>query len=385
MIQFEIIREQEEILKYREVWNQIFSDGQFEPSTSFEWTYALLKTHLDRETFILIVLKQSNLIIGFLPLVICRKTIFGISIKEIFPISEKYNTHSDILITYLSDDVIKAIFLAISSLKVRWDIFRMNRLIETNPIVAYFEKYLNTTPISYTIRKEAPSIFTPLNKKYNEYLQERTAKFRNNLKRWERRIKELGCVEIHKHQDPKTISNIYKELIYIEDKSWKKIHRTSISDVKRQREFYEILCQEAMERGWLHLYFLYFNQEPVAYNMGLIKNKKYKNLKTSFDERFRSENLSSFLRAKLIENLIEDEVEEFDFHGEPYEWQREWACGLRWHKTLIVYNNTINGKILSMYNKARYWVKERKKHDQFEYCNPKKMSPPREKNSFFGH
>lgn len=371
MIRCEVITKQDEMFRYREVWNSLFASGAYEVSTSFEWTYALLTTHLNKkDSFLLIILKDSEEVLGIVPLIISETKKYGQSIKTLFPISEYYNTHSDILLKYQSKELIDTFITCLSEIENNWDVFRIGRFVETNPIVESIETYLKETSIKYKFSKEDPSFFITLDDTYGAYLKKRSAKFRNYLKRMGKKLDVLGHVRVAQLGDFNSLTAAYEQFLHVEEKSWKYYHGTAIINVKKQEKFYRKFCEYEYETGRLHLFFLYLDELAIAYNMGVIKDNKYLYLKTSYDEEFKKASPATVLRAELIKELISKGIEYFDFPGEPYEWELQWADDIQWHKSLIIYNNTFKAKLFSFYNTVRSRWKNTDSDDQIHYHNP---------------
>ncbi len=377
MIQWEIIQGHNDILKYRDIWDQLFDSGEYEASTSFEWTYALLSASLkENDTFLLMILRDAEEIVGIIPLVISETKKIGLSFLNLFPISEYENTHSDILLKNLSDELIKAFVTALSRLKHKWDVMRIDSIIEINPLIDRLEYYLKESSIKYRIRRTEPSFYLTLNNDYTDYLKKRSGKFRNYLKRMEKKLKAKGHLNVFGLEDCADINDAYKKLLFIEEKSWKHNHGTAISSIKERRDFFEKLCAGAYEKGRLHLHFLSLDNEPIAYNLGLIKDNKYLYLRTSFNDEFRKFGPATVLRAKLIEEMIHNNIQYFDFPAEPYEWEKQWTSELRWHKSLMIYNNTIKARLFPIYEDLKYRIKARQfDNDQFEYHDPRDIKP----------
>ena len=375
MISFEIIHDKERIVDFQKHWDQLFDSGDYEASTSFDWTQALLKTHLKGNPFSLIVLRDSTEILGIVPLVISRTNKYGFSFSTIFPISEYYNTNSDLLLKKSTDEIIEIFLRALFSLPTRWDVFRVIRFIETNPLLAHMEHYLRKVSIKYQMRKEEPSFFLNLDGDFNDYLKKRSGNFRYNLNRKEKKMKALGKVKYKRNEDFQNVADAYNSLLYIEENSWKQKHGTAITAVKKQSEFYRELCESTFKNGWLHLRFLFLNNEPVAYNLGLVKHKRYYLLKLSYNEKFKRVSPATVLMAWVLKDLIQEGIKEYDFAGEPYEYERQWTDELQWHKSLIIYNDTFNGKMLSIYHRLNRKIKTFKKQAEFEYHNPKDIKP----------
>jgi CelD/BcsL family acetyltransferase involved in cellulose biosynthesis len=378
MIRADIVDTPEKVIELKKVWKDIFISSSHEPSTSYEWTNALLLNHVrENDKFRLIIFRDNRDILGFIPLIITEESNYGLKLSTVFPIAEQYNTHSDFLLRKYSDDVTRAFLNRLFNLGVRWDIFRIKRFLEQNPILSSFERILSEIKLPYEIREEEPSFFLKLDKTYDLYLNKRTGKFRNYLKRIERKIGEAGQYYFCQVEINGNIHDAYTQLLLIEKNSWKHIHGTAISSIRRQKEFYEKLCTGFHKTGLLHLEFMYFNDNPIAYNLGVIKDNIYFYLKTSFDERYRKHSPSTLLRAHLIKKLIKDKIKILDFPGEPYEWERQWTEDLRWHKSLLIYNRTLNARIYRTYKKIKNMKKKLNNKRCINFHNPKDLKAPK--------
>ena len=376
MIRCTVFTEPENVLKYHDVWDELFHARDHEVSTSFEWTDALLATHLEPlDRFILLVLEDSERVLGLLPLVIRETKRYGMSIRRLFPISEIYNTHSDILLRAVSDEIAHTLLKNLFALNVKWDIFRMDRLVRTGPLLSALHRALSVLPADYRTDNHEPSFFVRLGDSYEAYLKKRSSKFRNHLKRTEKKMTAKGRLAFTKLRSPETVASAYDTLLDIETRSWKHPHGTAITSVQKQRRFYQMLCESTHKRAWLHLSFLTLADQPIAYNLGLVTNSRYAYLKTSYDEQLRPLSPSTILRARLIEDLISQKVDVLDFPAEPYEWERQWTDDVQWHTTLLVYNKTPVAKLTRAYNSLRRILTRRTDATKLRYHDPHDLKP----------
>lgn len=341
MITAEVVWTPGDLFRYRDDWKKLFVEGIHEPSTSFEWTQAMVQGHINNDDhFFLILLKNNDKICGIIPLVASREKVLHIPLTTISTISERYNTHSDFLITGTDEMFLQPIVDALFSLPHAWDLFRMTRLLEENPVFKTLETILTKRHTQFRTRFESPSFFLKLPTSFEEYMSSRTTKFRNHLRRTEKKLSLLGSVNMIKTGRDLDLDASFSALINIEEKSWKHEHGTAISAIQHQTNFYRTMCQNMWEAGRLHLTFLTLNGTPVAYNLGLTGGKTYYYLKTSFVESLRPQSPSTTLRTRLINSLIDEGISTFDFPGEPYEWETQWTKDLRWHRSFLVYNTT---------------------------------------------
>lgn len=377
MVLAEIHRGRAMLGQLKEDWDRLVEHGNNQPSTSFEWTAALMESHVQGDDEIaFIVLKRRGTVIGIVPLVLRPMKKLGQTFIRAFPVSELSNTHSDLLIEEVSEPVLAAFVEALYRPGLRWDVFSMTRLLEAQPLGACFCEIVRQRRERFEFTKEQPSFFLTLDLTFKGYLLRRSGSFRNALKRIERKLMSHGHVEIRSQDDFPDIDKAYEALLSIEHRSWKEAHGTSISVVSRQTTFYHRLCALASQRNRLHLRFLYLNDRPVAYNLGVLLKGTYFYLKTSYDHAEKPLSPSTFLRARLLAELIGQGVQEFDFPAEPYEWERQWTDELRWHRSLTLFAPSLKGFAYGVYRKART-LAHRNDAQQVAYVNPRDSKPER--------
>jgi len=80
------------------------------------------------------------------------------------------------------------------------------------------------------------------------------------------------------------------------------------------------------------------------------------------------------LLAQFIEDLIHEGIKEYDWFGEPFEFQSRWTDKFRWHRSLLIYNNTLKAKLFFIFNT----LKEKMIHDvkkQIVFRDPRDVRP----------
>ena len=339
----------------RSAWEQVFVAGPNEPSTSFEWTSAMSRHHVQRaDDCYLVTLRRDGVAVGFVPLVARQVPLFGQRVTLLMPISEDYNTHSDLLLADPAEEIVDAFIKALFEIKAPWDCFRMARLLEDSPLSQRLRRCLVDRQLLHHVRDGVPAYTLVLPATFQGYLDGRSAKFRNHLKRIERKVASSGAVRLRDVATSADLETAYDAVLQIERASWKEQHGTSIAAVERQTAFYRDFCDSAQSRGRLHLQWLTIDDLPVAYNLGYIRDRTYHYLKTSYAAAFRSISPATLLRARLIESLIDAGVRTLDFPGEPYEWEAQWTDTVRWRKVISVFPRTLRGRTLSLLEKLRH-------------------------------
>jgi CelD/BcsL family acetyltransferase involved in cellulose biosynthesis len=356
-------------------WDRLMDRGRSEPSVSWEWTAALFTSHV-RETdeVVFIILKRFTTVIGIVPVILRPLKYLGQTFITAFPASELFNTHSDLLIEDVSEPVLTAMTDALYGSELRWDVFRVTRLLEARPLGALWCAILRKRWTLLTFTREQPSFFLSLDGTFEAYLKRRSASFRNALRRIERKLRTRGRVEIRNQDNFSTIDEAYEVLLSIEQRSWKQGHGTSIAALSRHTAFYRHLCASAFQKQWLHLRFLYLDGDPIAYNLGLLVKDTYFYLKTSYAHAERPLSPSTFLRAQLIAELIGAGVKQLDFPAEPYEWERQWTEETRAHQSLICFGCSPKGIGYYLYRQARAFARPND-NVSVSYADPRDHKP----------
>ncbi len=255
-------------------WDSLYSRSRCEPSTSLEWTSALLETHVTVSDVVFsVVLREGGQVVAIVPALIRREKLIGsLDVATLSFVSELNNTHSDILRASNDPAIVPALFDAFVALPFRWDLFRVSRLLDTEPAhCGHGRVYLRRSGRKHRVRREQPSFFLELGSSYEQYLNSRSSKFRNHLKRKTRQLDEMGQVTVLRAGRELALGDAYRDLLAVDERSWKHTHGTAISAIGSQRSYYRSLCEGALRRGRLHLMLMYLGlgRSPTTSGCGI--------------------------------------------------------------------------------------------------------------------
>lgn len=337
----------------RDAWERVFRSRSHEPSASYEWTAAMAAHHVrPGDVCRLLRLRRDDQIVGVVPLLAREASLFGRRVRLLLPLSEIYNTHSDLLVES-ADDVLAALVGGLARLGTEWDCFRMSRLLGDTPLVAALQRAFGAGGYLHALREGVPAYVLELPATFERYLAGRSAKFRNHLRRTTRKLNEAGAVRVRELVDADPLDDGYEAILAVERASWKESHGTSITAVDHQGPFYRDLMAGARAAGRLHLQWLTLDGRAVAYNLGYVTGWGYHYLKTSYDHALRALSPATVLRARLIESLIGAGVPAFDFPGDPYEWEAQWTGAVRRRAVFTGYPRTVTGLALVAVDRLR--------------------------------
>lgn len=379
MIAVDIQHDLAAVDRHRAEWVALFDASRCELSASYEWVRAMCDSHVRRgETFHLVVLRRDGEVQGLVPLVASRESLAGLSLVTLSPLMERYRTHSDLLLANADAALVDGFVTALRTLPVRWDLFRMAQVLDANPLLAAVEGAASRAGAPIRLRREPPSFFLPLPDTYDAWLSARSSKFRNHLRRMEKKLAATGALRTVAVGPDDDLDAAFTQLLAIEEQSWKHAHGTAISAIQRQARFYRDMSGAMQTRGRLHLTFLLRDDTPIAYNLGVVARNQYAYLKTSFVESLKPLGPATVLRARLIASLIDEGVEALDFPAEPYDWEAQWTSEHRPHHSVTLYNRTLRGRGLALMQRLRDRRRAQAADGEMAYADARALKPPSE-------
>ena len=301
----------------------------------------------------LLSVARSSETLCFLPLVVRPISVLGCPLRLMSPVADSYKTHGDVLSSEFDEATVRTLPAGLYALPKRWDVFRMSNVPETHALACHFISAVPRRPLGTLMRDAYVSYSLEPPNTVEDYLAARSAKFRNHLKRVERKLASEATASVKEVAATEDVDGAYQMLLEVERGSWKHQHGTAITAVPHQVGFYRDLCHGAAARGRLHFQLLSLRDRPVVYNLGYVRDSTYFYLKTSFVEPWKSLGVVTHLRACLIRSLIDRRLRFIDFPAEPYEWKRQWTETLRWHRRLDLFRGTPAGLTLSLAERVR--------------------------------
>lgn len=358
MISAEVLPPTFPLERFESDWNRLQGRGPREPSVSYGWSRAMIRNHLARsQDWFTVLLRRSSEVVGIVPMMRSEKAIYGRKLTTLAPIQERNNTHSDLLLSDYDPALLAAWLDAVCKGAGQWDLLQVSRILEDGPLCKSLAQYLGGSGRSFDMPLHQPSYFLPLPSSYEAYLAGRSGKFRNYLRRAEKKLQAAGECRLELVRAGDDVDAAYRDLLKIEAASWKHANGTAISAVDHQSGFYRDLIESELRAGALHLTFLRIDGKPVAHNLGIIANDCYYYLKTSFRDDCKALGVATVGRAWLVRQLIAEGIPRFDFPAEPYEWERQWTSDVRWHRSLVIYNRTVNATLMRLIRRVRGLLK----------------------------
>jgi CelD/BcsL family acetyltransferase involved in cellulose biosynthesis len=164
-------------------------------------------------------------------------------------------------------------------------------------------------------------------------------------------MRKLGKfnVDFKTQHDFRSVKEAMQIFFKLHQKRWESKGQHGAFASKSIRDFHLDLSAIFDEKGWLSLYFLSINNEPVAAVYSFDYSRKKYGYLTGFDPEFAQYGVGNVLKMHVIRECIRKGFKEYDLTREFEPYKREWTTGVRRN---LVARMVIKGWFAEMYNWA---------------------------------
>jgi len=141
---------------------------------------------------------------------------------------------------------------------------------------------------------------------WTDFLKERGPNFRQQVRRYPRRLSELGVVSCRLATDPALLQRDLDSLFRLHEERWGTAETPFLLAAAFHREFAAV----ALDQGWLRLSFLEVNGRPVSASYGFRFAGKESFYQAGRDPAFNKQHVGFILLTHAIREALEDGMAE---------------------------------------------------------------------------
>lgn len=205
----------------------------------------------------------------------------------------------------------------LAGIRGEFDLLHLHSIQERQSIVAAFRRWLGTGG------RERPyelCPWIPTNQSWEQLLARRSGEFRKTVRRWKRRMEELGHVTLEQVRPPLS-DLLLDELADVERSSWKWEHGNSSFSPGPMRDLLRAVLRDRRTEATIWL--LRVSDRLVAYAFILIANNRWYYYLSTF--RKETGNAGSFLLGRIVEAACSDGCIALDLLRGDQEYKRLWT------------------------------------------------------------
>lgn len=204
---------------------------------------------------------------------------------------------------------------------VSWDFMYLMDVPDTSKDPTLLASIARQLSLKFELERGAMCPYIPIPRSLDVFLNTLSPKFRKNLRRCMSNLeKNCGKVKLVKYDELGSIEESMQVFFDLHQKRWKLKRKPGVFDTQEIRDFYLDVAKRFANSGWLALYFLTVNDEPIATQYCFeYKQRMYYTL-GGFEPNYSEYSVGNLVTLKVIEKCIEKGIEEYDLlkGGETY-------------------------------------------------------------------
>lgn len=344
-----VVDDEQQFLGLRDAWNRL-AEARDNPSVFLfhEWFLAAWEWRKQGSSLFVLCAYMGDCLVGVLPLVLSTlgKGWLGTRRAELLTVPDTQlcdlvvaRTHAHVVATAMAAELRRH--------RSRWDHLRMDYLASDAVAAHAFRLALEALGFRTELRGGARNLMIALDTSWADYYggRSRSLKKANNLAA--NRLKKKGEVTIEwLRPDTSEFAALeagINAVIEISRRSWKQETGTSL-DQPGPGAFVRRLSWLAAERGWLSLWTLKLNGEPLATEYQLIYNGNVHALRADFDAGCLEISPGSRLSHHLLERLFGEGLKRYYMGPGENPYKLRWSSAGDELSQVLVYGRTLRGR-----------------------------------------
>jgi CelD/BcsL family acetyltransferase involved in cellulose biosynthesis len=335
-------------------WSALADAVSLSPYLRPEWMFAYLDAYEPDSALTTVTVRRHGEVIGALPLIRERSWFFGVPVRLLRDPVQRYAPDPfDIACAPADTNAVAGAVWDALRTRRDWDVIELVDLPETGAGWRLMQlAHQAGHPVGRRLSRTSPFVQIPAGETDPlAALPVPPSKVRANLRRRMRNLEKIGPVELKRWTE--FSSDRFDQFLELEHGGWKGRNGTSIRSNPRDVGYYRALAQGAARNGYLAMYALECDREPVAMHFGITDGHRYLVPKLAFSELHHEFAPGHLLIQEVIRDLAARGFTEFDFMGDAMPWKLEWTDQLRTYHRVHIFNRTVAGHLAY---RSRYTV-----------------------------
>lgn len=166
---------------------------------------------------------------------------------------------------------------------------------------------------------------------YAEYWASRSKNLRRNMVRQRNRLEREGrAVRLEILTEPAQMTSAVADYARLESSGWKEAAATAVHADDPQGRFYTKMLGDFAARGEALVLRYFYDEQLVACDLCLLRNKALIILKTTHDEGQRGTAPAHLMRHEIIRSAFETgDIDRIEFYGPAQDWHLRWTEDVR--------------------------------------------------------
>jgi len=226
------------------------------------------------------------------------------------------------------DQFAAALLGFLESERKSWDFGELNTLPPRSPGANALRQLLAQRKW-LAIEKQRPASAIPLPATWAEYVAHLSSEDQKNLIRYARRLEKRYSVRIYRCNAESQLPRCLEALFAHHQARWEASGESGSFSVQERMNFYFELSSSLLAQGRLELWVLELDGAIAAVQFGFRYGRQVFQLQEGNNPKHASDRVGFILRGHVLEHLIADGVQTYDFLGGDLGYKARWGAQAR--------------------------------------------------------
>lgn len=279
---------------------------------------------------------------GVLPMVLGRRRLAGIPLKEAKLIAGEHSHVNQILVSGETADVAERMMD-----RIREEGIDLVYLEDLPGVAADRERwgiYCRSRRLPLEIRQVRQSPYIPTTGDFEDYRRTLSKKFRELLNNRLNRINRAGGFEITTYGPTDDVDRVLDDMEEISNHSWQGQEGSGLFSTPPTDRFYRHLIPHAIKNDYGRVSILYFRGRPAAFEFHVVTESTEYCLKAEYSREFEQVSPGAVLDLELIKRAFDSDIETYDLLGYADPYKLKWTKQCRPYYRYYIFNRSAAGR-----------------------------------------
>jgi CelD/BcsL family acetyltransferase involved in cellulose biosynthesis len=227
-----------------------------------------------------------------------------------------------------------------------WSLLLFDKLPSDSLTVHYLRESLGEVRVRWQSAISHESLIVSLDQDWQEYLAEKSPRFRKTLRNVGNRIAKCGRVRVRTYEGKRAAEEAIEKLFAVSDASWKVADGIAITSSTQRMRFFKELMDGAATAERVRIVLLEVDGKPIASETQIIDGGVVYALRSDYDDRYADSSPGSFLQIEILKELFASPYREYNFGVGLNPYKSRWTEQRRQLLRFRIYNQTLRGRFL---------------------------------------
>lgn len=227
-----------------------------------------------------------------------------------------------------------------------WSLLLFDKLPSDSLTAHYLRESLGEARVRWQSAISYESLIISLDKTWQEYLAEKSPRFRKTLRNVVNRMAKCGRGTVRTYEGKRAAEEAIEKLFAVSDSSWKVADGIAITSSTQRMRFFKELMDGAVTAERVRIVILEVDGRPIASETQITDGGIVYALRSDYDDRYADSSPGSFLQVEILKELFASSYTEYNFGVGLNPYKSRWTEQRHQLLRFRIYNQTLRGRVL---------------------------------------